>query len=666
MAEEADFEGTEAPEGPEPPNPAAVSIALDQRSSPGTAAVDAEAAAFLRDQRRLINLQAEHLHEQRELQLAHLRVRRWKDRMSLSLQGLAVLAGVVIAVGFAEMAWLAHEDHGLLIDAFSVPPELSADGLSGSVVAQRFLDKFIALQTETESDRPAATFQNNWGDDIKVEIPETGLKLGEVEKLLRNRLGNVSHVTGDVYKTSTGIAVTARLGDTPPRTFAGSPADLDRLLQQAAESVYRFNQPYRFSDYLEQHGRVDEAVSVISDLATNGPPTERGWAYSEWAQFDINHYGDANAARVHAKQGLGFSEGSTVHSEIALINAEVWSGHDEQALKYSRDLDPRAHRWSPETTRAYFEQNSLISSAYLTSLVGDLKRSADQWLRVAKTPEYQGLPRLSYALAATMFALNHDPESAQRAMEPLGTPDDTSFLQANAISAFMGLPGYWLAAERADWRAALDDAQAADAWLDDHKVKLPVMGLMQSVWIRPLEALAMAKAGDVGGAETLIEVTSADCYLCLRVRGQIATEKHDWPTAERWFEEATRQAPSLPFAFTEWGVERLTRGDAEGAIAVLQRAHEVGPHFAEPLELTGEALMRKGDYSGAVAKFRLADELAPRWGANHLHWGQSLLHTGQKREAQARLDKARSLSLSASNRAQLDALLRQAPPASRK
>src|ERR1700743_1485522 len=114
MSEQADFEGSEAPEGPEPPNPAAVSIALDQRSSPGAPAVDAEAAAFLRDQRHLINLQAEHLHEQRELQLAHLRVRRWKDRMSLSIQVLVVLAGVMIATGFAVMAWQAHEDHGLL------------------------------------------------------------------------------------------------------------------------------------------------------------------------------------------------------------------------------------------------------------------------------------------------------------------------------------------------------------------------------------------------------------------------------------------------------------------------------------------------------------------------------------------------------------------------
>ncbi len=76
MTEESELE--EAAEATEPLNPAAAAIALDRRTSAGTSAVDVEAAAFLRDQRRLINLQAEHLHEQRELQLTHLRVRRWE------------------------------------------------------------------------------------------------------------------------------------------------------------------------------------------------------------------------------------------------------------------------------------------------------------------------------------------------------------------------------------------------------------------------------------------------------------------------------------------------------------------------------------------------------------------------------------------------------------
>jgi hypothetical protein len=42
----------------------------------------------------------------------------------------------------------------------------------------RFLDRLNALQAATESDRPGATFHNNWGEDIKLKIPESGLILG--------------------------------------------------------------------------------------------------------------------------------------------------------------------------------------------------------------------------------------------------------------------------------------------------------------------------------------------------------------------------------------------------------------------------------------------------------------------------------------------------------
>jgi Flp pilus assembly protein TadD len=98
------------------------------------------------------------------------------------------------------------------------------------------------------------------------------------------------------------------------------------------------------------------------------------------------------------------------------------------------------------------------------------------------------------------------------------------------------------------------------------------------------------------------------------------------------------------------------RGDADGAIAVLRQAHKAGPHFADPLELTGEALMHKGDYQGAVAQFQMASQAAPRWGRAHLRWGQSLLRIGYQRDAKAQLNTARSSSLSVSDRAELDAL----------
>jgi tetratricopeptide (TPR) repeat protein len=624
---------TEPSEGSAQPNPAAVATALGRASSHESPAIDREAEAFLRDQRRFTNLQSEHLHEQRELQLTHLRVRRWKDRLSLGLQIFLIVIGTTAALVFLAAAWRAHRDHGLVVDAFKVPPNLAEHGLTGEVVAAHFLDKLQALQSETQSDRPASSYQNNWGEEIRLEIPETGLRWSELERLLTDKLGHVTHVNGEVYQTDKGISLTARLGTIPPRAFFGPQDQIDALTQQAAEAIYRASQPYRFSDYLEQHGRLDEALEVISALASNGPEGERPWAYSKWAMFDIFDRADPAAARAHALLGLGFSTAADVDADIALIGAEVWTGHDEKALEYSRDLDPKAHERSEETTDIFFESNRHISSAWLATLVGDFQSAAAEWQLVTKAPDFNGSRRLSRGLEAMARALNHDPDTALETLAPLEPTEDTTFLQSDAVFAFHALPAYWIAMERGDWSTGLAIAQAADAWLEAHTTQLKVMGLMQRVWIRPLEAVAQAKAGSVAAASALIAASPADCYLCLRARGQISAMAHDWSGAEHWFSEAVHQAPSIPFAYVEWGAVRLAKGDVSGAIEELRSANRVAPRFADPLELWGEALMRNADYKGAIVKFEVADRHAPHWCRNHQRWAEALTHLGREKEA---------------------------------
>jgi tetratricopeptide (TPR) repeat protein len=191
-----------------------------------------------------------------------------------------------------------------------------------------------------------------------------------------------------------------------------------------------------------------------------------------------------------------------------------------------------------------------------------------------------------------------------------------------------------------------------DAALEAGKAKRPVFGLMQRTWIWPLEALALARTGDVAGAEALIGRTAADCYPCLRVRGLIAAEQRDWPTAERWFAEAVRQAPSVPLAYADWGRMRIARGDGAGAIAVLATAHAKGPSFADPLELWGEALAAQGDMRAASDKFADAAALAPNWGRGHLEWAKALARIGRREEARAQLRKAFALDLTAAERAE--------------
>jgi tetratricopeptide (TPR) repeat protein len=209
--------------------------------------------------------------------------------------------------------------------------------------------------------------------------------------------------------------------------------------------------------------------------------------------------------------------------------------------------------------------------------------------------------------------MNHDPDSARKTMEGIEPADDSSFLRLDALSAFTALPDFWIDAAKSDWSAALADARKCDAWLDAHATTDKLLALLRPVWIQPLEALAMAKNGDTASAEAVIATTPLDCYLCVRVRGQIAAIKHDWASAEHWFSEAVRQAPSLPFAFSEWGEMRLNKGDIDGAAAQFEAGHRVGPHFADALKGWGDALARQGQSKAARAKYDEALKYAPAW-----------------------------------------------------
>jgi tetratricopeptide (TPR) repeat protein len=601
-------------------NAEAFAAAVAARLSASDPEVARETAAFLKQQTQLLETQNRHLEQEHPARLHYLRgqarevdIRRFALRLRLAFQIFLILLATAIGIFALVMVRDAITDHGLVVEAFSVPPDMARDGLSGEVVATRFLDKLQAMQAATESDRPADSYQNNWGADIKVEIPETGLDLHMVGKFLRDRFGHSTRITGEVIRTPAGIAITARFGAVPPTTFAGSESDFDELADKAAEAVYRTSQPYRFAQYLTEHSRNTEAFDVITDLATNGAATERGWADIEWGILDWYVRGDLDSARKHCAKGLAYSGALIESAEICLVGEEVWAGHDEQALEYSRPLAISAQKHVPGTTDEFYEGNKIISVAWLETLTGDNQQAAQDWTLAETTPFYLGTEKLAAALAATAYAVNHDPQAARAIADTLAPGDDPSFMQLDSTNAFYALPTYGIAAARGDWAAAAADAQTVDAWLETHAAQNKVFAHMRWVWIQPLQALAMARAGDVAGAENRIITTPQDCYLCVRVRGQIAAAKQDWPAAERWFAEAVRQAPSLPLAFNEWGEMRLAKGDFDGAIAKFETAHQKTPHFADALKGWGDALARQGHANKALAKYDEALQYAPNW-----------------------------------------------------
>jgi tetratricopeptide (TPR) repeat protein len=171
--------------------------------------------------------------------------------------------------------------------------------------------------------------------------------------------------------------------------------------------------------------------------------------------------------------------------------------------------------------------------------------------------------------------------------------------------------------------------------------------------MRPRLALAKAHLGDLAGAEALIAVTPLDCYDCLRIRGQVADLAGRPSQADAWFKRAIHDAPSLPFAYTEWGQALLARGQPDAAVVQFKRANEKGPHFADPLEGWGEALMAKNQSHRALAKFAEAEKYAPNWGRLHLKWGQALAYAGKRDVARAQFARAARLDLTPSEKAEL-------------
>jgi tetratricopeptide (TPR) repeat protein len=635
MAERAEEVEAEARAGEAPSGAgAAAAVALALGKAGKARALDEDARTFLREQTDLARIQKEHLHEQRELTLSRLRWGRFSDRVKAALQVMTALVGLALAVAVGAMAWNAHADHGVRIEAFSVPPELAQKGLTGQVVASQLLDKLADMQAKTVTNRPASSYADDWGGDIKVEIPETGVSIGELNRYLRDWLGSETRISGEVVRTAKGLAVTARAGAKPGAAFEGPDADLDRLMQQAAEAVYAQTQPYRWAAFLSSSRRKAEASKAYQQVIRSGAKEDRAWAYAGLAFLLLQD--NKNTEALDAAQNALALDDGLVQARGAWATAQGNLGRTEAALHASHRIteDLKAGRTNGVA-------KSEVASAIRASAGLEAMVRADYPAAVALLTggEYtaEGVTASIGSLGIQALAMNHDVSGARRAASAVEASGSGPVLQGQDLAVL----------DQWDALAALGEALLAQ----QGPSFLIVPGNVAAV------AQTYARSGRLAEAEALLSNSPLDCQPCLISRGIVAARKDDWQAADRWFAEAVRQAPSIPNADTEWGQALLDKGDLDGAIARFEAAHRITPHFADPIELWGEALMRKGDHAGAVAKFSEADQYAPKWGRNHLRWGEALMLQGRYAEARRQYEAANSLDLSRADRAALNVLL---------
>jgi tetratricopeptide (TPR) repeat protein len=583
------------------------------------------------------------------LNLSHLRFRRLGDFSKFALETAAGLLVVGVLFALTAVCWDAANDRSLVIDAFTVPPDMAEKGLSGEVVASSLLDRLVAIQDETSSARAPDTYASNWGNDVKVEIPNTGISVNEAYRALVGWLGHQTHISGEVYHTTKGIAVVARVRGHAGARFEGRDTDLDQLVSRAAESIYQETQPYRYAVYVtDVRGEAARGEALMKELALNGAGADRPWALSVWGE-DVS--ADDNMPLALALTHKAYELAPNIPlMAFNVVQMDATAAHDEDELAMARatvrtDAGSGALLVAPDSAVTL----NLAGRETIEEELGDFLAAIADDQRLLEGPDYDNVHLAAFYIRPTNLVFVHDVTGSRKA---LGRGSDADMEVKSAIGFGWDLSNYFMPqfmvfAEEGEWKAAR-------AHLEDLQ-RLPVIHALLSqasnrTQLYPWLALAEAQTGDMDKALALIGRSPLDCYLCLRLRGRIDGTKGNAAGADYWFARAVSAAPSIPFAYSEWGAELLREGQYDAAIEKFREANLKGPHFADPLEMWGEALMAKNRSDLALSKFEDADKYAPRWGRLHLKWGEALFYAGKKDEAQKRFAIAAGLDLSTADR----------------
>ena len=595
-----------------------------------------EADAFLADQRALIADQRHHLREQ----FKQLTLGIFGQRLSIALKALTAILGVAIAVSLGVAVWNASQADGMVVDAFSVPPPIAQAGVTGEVIADDLTARIGAIRTiaVNRSLTGSKNVRKDSTEDIKVEIPETGVSLGQAWRYLRFWLGHERHLSGNLRLTGGG-KTTLTVALDGERVVSVTGADLDTLEQQAAEQIFTKVDPTNIVIYLLAERRDGEALAEAAHATqlTDGS-AERADAYSLWSGTTRNVTGDMKLALSRAAIAADLNP-KLLTVRLEMMAAFVLMGHDEEALREAQAMRDFKEQDQPTAQQGHgFAEILTRGESIRDASLGAFTLAASEDL-CPSCPQ-----SVKFATQAESAARAHDgAQSRALVAKAVAAEPAAGVVVAGADIARVE---YFSQIDVEDWRAAVSSARAYEADIKSDLTRSPGLKAVRlRIQAAPLLAYGLARAGDLAGAQAVIDATPGDCYQCIRTRGLIAAAAKQWDRADWWFARAVAFGPSLPFAYADWGQSLLDQDEPDAAITKFAIASQKGPRFADPLEMWGEALMKKNRSDLALGKFTEADKYAPNWGKLHLKWGEALVYAGKKDEAQKQFAIAAGLDL---------------------
>ena len=120
-------------------------------------------------------------------------------------------------------------------------------------------------------------------------------------------------------------------------------ADLDKLVQQAAEHVYEVTQPYRYANYLDRNydpnglaDRVARATAIYRRLIAGDDPVERAWAWNGLGTIEFNFHGDQRLSSDYYRKSIASTPDFTIAYFALASRDQVLNQRRRTAGQFSR------------------------------------------------------------------------------------------------------------------------------------------------------------------------------------------------------------------------------------------------------------------------------------------------------------------------------------------
>jgi tetratricopeptide (TPR) repeat protein len=574
----------------------------------------------------------------------------WHERLIAAVKWALLLPAAIAVVVIAANA---AGRRTVVIEAIEAPPGAA---YSGEAFAARLRHSFGALLADTGGTEARNVLGADWLDNMSIQIPRTGISIGEINRLFRRWLGNDTRISGTIVRDGEGLRLSLQIGDLVrivPAADEQPAASEDALVALAADRVYRFAEPYHYAVYLSSlPNRRDTAKALLASLALDRssagpvPSRDRAAALNALAAILIDYEGRCADALEYLDRARSLAPGlASVHGNLS--NAHHCLGHDQEAADATARSIALMQGWVASST---LKRQILLENQNL--LAGAHGRHRER-LELLRQMEESGLAHQGLDRVQALVSLR-DSRAAAGELRWYCTLARIRRMPCRERAR------YWatiadFAAMRGDWgRAAEFLAQAHRLYGDDSFTNAQL-----DAQSRPTEAIYLARGGLADAALAKVRPLPVVCYLCAISRGVVAAERRDWPASRAWFHYATRLAPRLPAAFESWAQMEFTRGAPGEALRLFNEALRHGADLPDALLGRARALERLGRHAASEQAYRRAARETPHWGMVHIGWADALWSLRRREEAQQRLRFAEALNLTAREREELEAVRRR-------